>query len=249
MNPKKILSSIAIGAGAIVIGLGFQYVLADWTAAPSSPPSGNTPAPINVGTAGQAKNGGLTLGSATPLTTSSSSLDVENGSFIKGILTQGFALVNGTQGNGKVLESDANGLTTWVATSSLGVGGIVRVVGGTNITVTQSGSDSGVKTFTISCSGCSSGGSSSGTTVDGNFASQNGSGAGSGWVSCEYTNGSQYRSTFFNNFVTTATGNVGSEIDSSNNYKCECPGDTVTKTGTVGTDVTGATIYNYECTY
>ena len=37
MSIKKILSSIAIGAGAIILGLGVQYA-ADWSAAPATPP-------------------------------------------------------------------------------------------------------------------------------------------------------------------------------------------------------------------
>ncbi|MDR3558427.1 MAG: hypothetical protein P4L61_02750 [Candidatus Pacebacteria bacterium] len=57
MNTKKIVSSIAIGAGAVIIGLGLQYALADWTSAPSNPPSGNTPAPLNVGSEPQIKSG------------------------------------------------------------------------------------------------------------------------------------------------------------------------------------------------
>ncbi len=37
MNIKRIISSIGIGAGAIILGLGVQYALANWIRAPRPP--------------------------------------------------------------------------------------------------------------------------------------------------------------------------------------------------------------------
>lgn len=51
----KPLRLIALAA---VLGLGVNYALA-WTGPTSAPPSGNTPAPINVGGATQIKSGSL----------------------------------------------------------------------------------------------------------------------------------------------------------------------------------------------
>jgi hypothetical protein len=71
MNIKKILSSVTIGAGAIILGLGLQYALAAWTPAPPSPPNCNDPsipgcnAPINVGSSAQYKSGSIAIGEAS----------------------------------------------------------------------------------------------------------------------------------------------------------------------------------------
>jgi len=116
MNTKRILSSIVIGAGAIIIGLGLQYALAAWTSAPTGTPP-NCPAgypgcdaPINVSTSTQTKNGPLTLNFA--------------GIQSIGLKVLGnIQMVDGNQGQGKVLMSDANGVATWVSTSSLGIVG------------------------------------------------------------------------------------------------------------------------------
>jgi hypothetical protein len=43
---------------ALILTLGISYVMA-WTGPTSTPPDGNTPAPVNVGTTDQVKNGGL----------------------------------------------------------------------------------------------------------------------------------------------------------------------------------------------
>jgi len=117
MNTKKIISSVAIGAGAIILGLGLQYAMASWTPAPASPPNSNVAAPINVSSSAQAKAGGLSVGTTT--LPSGYSFGVTGGASIDALLTQAFTLANGTQGAGKVLTSDANGVGTWqTATSS-----------------------------------------------------------------------------------------------------------------------------------
>ena len=125
MNIKRIISSVGIGAGAIIIGLGVQYAMANWIPAPGSPPNCSDPtipgcnAPINVGTSAQAKNGSLSLG--TSVATTSVSLDVEGKlSWLTGLIDNGpFQLIDAGalagQDNGKVLTSDANGNASWQA--------------------------------------------------------------------------------------------------------------------------------------
>jgi hypothetical protein len=118
MNIKRIISSVGIGAGAIIIGLGVQYALANWSPAPPNPPSNNTPAPINVGTSPQAKNGSLSLG--TSVATSTIPLDVEGIGYLQALIVgknvaKTFQYLDGNQGPGKVLTSDANGNASWQA--------------------------------------------------------------------------------------------------------------------------------------
>ncbi|MDE2188128.1 MAG: hypothetical protein KGJ35_00160 [Patescibacteria group bacterium] len=110
MNIKKIVSSVVIGAGAIIVGLGIQYVLADWTPAPSSPPNGNTAAPINVGggTPGniytQSKTGLLAL----------ANLVVTNMNVASGTINAA----------GSVLTNDGNGNASWASAGGSGSGSI-----------------------------------------------------------------------------------------------------------------------------
>jgi hypothetical protein len=131
MNIKKVISSIGIGAGAIILGLGIQYALADWNQAPPNPPQNNVAAPINVGTVSQAKNAGLALGTTTP-PTGNILADIEGGLFSQSILTQGFTLSDansssakkgctvGSPGceNGSVLTNDGSGLASWLTPST-----------------------------------------------------------------------------------------------------------------------------------
>ena len=105
MNIKKVLSSVGVGAAAIILGLGIQYTLADWTAPQSAPPtcvSGNPgcDAPINVGPSAQAKTGLLAL---------------EN------LAVNYLNVASGTIAAGNVLTSDANGNAGWAKPSG-GIG-------------------------------------------------------------------------------------------------------------------------------
>jgi hypothetical protein len=110
MNIKKIISSIGVGAGAIILGLGIQYAVAAWSPAPASPPNNNVAAPINVSGGGengtavysQVKTGLLTLNS---------------------LAVKYLNVASGTPGRGNVLASDSSGNAYWVATSSLGFNG------------------------------------------------------------------------------------------------------------------------------
>ena len=47
---------------ALVFFFGLSYAYASWTAPTATPPNGNTPTPINVGSTAQTKAGPLTLG-------------------------------------------------------------------------------------------------------------------------------------------------------------------------------------------
>ena len=151
MNIKKIISSVGIGAGAIILGLGIQYVLADsldgsFKNATCAPPECNTAAPINVGSSIQYKTGDS--GNANPgivIRPAGSSQTMPSGTLFDVV---GTALMNslytgnlnvtdtntslakancptGSAGceNGYVLMNDGSGNATWVSTSSLGIGG------------------------------------------------------------------------------------------------------------------------------
>ena len=63
MNQNSYLQSFKIIILALFLALGTSYIFASgtWTAPTSTPPDGNTDAPINVGNSGQVKIGGLTL--------------------------------------------------------------------------------------------------------------------------------------------------------------------------------------------
>lgn len=81
---KKInnsLNAVKVIVLALVLTVGFQYVMAQtapsWQAPTSAPPQGNTYAPLNVGPSGQVKDGGLTLGFT--LGASSPALIIKNG--------------------------------------------------------------------------------------------------------------------------------------------------------------------------
>ena len=115
-----------VGAGAVVIGLGLQYALADtggsWTPAPSSPPSGNVAAPINVSSTAQAKMGGLALGTVTPPSGGilANVVGILNAN---SVVTQLFQYTDGANDTGKILmATSSTGLAQWVSTSTLGLG-------------------------------------------------------------------------------------------------------------------------------
>lgn len=101
---SKIISVSLIGIGFFV-GVSALSVLADWTAPTSTPPacpagSPGCDAPINVSGTAQTKLGSLTVNSNLI-----NSIGLTVGNAIK--------IVDGNQGVGKVLTSDANGVGTW----------------------------------------------------------------------------------------------------------------------------------------
>jgi hypothetical protein len=71
----RFISTLQFVSGVVVGAIFFSLVASAWTGAPSSPPSNNVPAPINVGSVSQTKNGnlgvnGLTVSGNTLLATS-----------------------------------------------------------------------------------------------------------------------------------------------------------------------------------
>lgn len=107
---KKILTSHITKIGVLTLivvgGLTVNYVLAaipGWNDPVDTPPNKNTPTPLNVGIVNQVKDAGLSLLSL-----------VVNGPV---------QIQDGTEGAGKVLVSDATGVASWMATSSLGITG------------------------------------------------------------------------------------------------------------------------------
>jgi hypothetical protein len=62
-NKIQIFNTVKVIILAFILAAGMQYVSAQsWSAPTGSPPGNNTYAPLNVGTSGQTKDGGLTLG-------------------------------------------------------------------------------------------------------------------------------------------------------------------------------------------
>lgn len=127
----------------VVLGFGAATLSAQssWTPAPANPPANNAAAPINISSLMQRKLGPLFLGttavlpsppnpitstfdvlglaSTTMLSTDtllvSKAVTFAAGSPMKRLLfgTTGLSLIDGTQGTGKVLTSDATGRATW----------------------------------------------------------------------------------------------------------------------------------------
>jgi len=67
-NRRKFLKFLLVASGALAIGkiFGFSWVSKakanpGWTEPGQSPPSGNVPTPLNVGSTDQTKQGGLTI--------------------------------------------------------------------------------------------------------------------------------------------------------------------------------------------
>lgn len=67
LNRRKFLKFLLVGTGILAIGkvLGFDWAsraqASPWTEPTQTPPEGNVPAPLNVGTAAQVKAGNLTV--------------------------------------------------------------------------------------------------------------------------------------------------------------------------------------------
>ena len=104
---KQIFGYTKIIILALVLVTAAAYVKA-WTGPTLSPPNGNVPAPINVGNSIQTKLGSLVLNAATPIQ-NAVGLTVSGTSIFNGSLQ----IMDGTQGDGKVLTSDASGNASW----------------------------------------------------------------------------------------------------------------------------------------
>ncbi|TAK57799.1 hypothetical protein EPO17_00895, partial [Patescibacteria group bacterium] len=103
---KDFFKTLIIAGLALVFAITLSVVNADWTSAPANPPANNAPAPINVGSIDQVKNGGLALNSL--------------------LVTGGLRITSGTPGAGKVLTSDAQGNATWQGGG--GTGAVGRMI-------------------------------------------------------------------------------------------------------------------------
>ncbi len=108
MNIKKVISSIGVGAGAIILGFGLQYTLASWTAAPSNPPTGNVAAPINV-------SGGGENGTSVYAQVKTGLLTLENLAIVNLNVASGTVTTAGS-----VLTNDGNGNASWMVANSTG---------------------------------------------------------------------------------------------------------------------------------
>lgn len=121
---KKYVAQLTFLVAGIFIatGLSIAGAAGDWKAPTANPPGDNVDAPINVGPANQVKIGALTMGGA--------------------VINGGLYLINGSQGDGKILVSDADGLATWTSPEELNP---VECVGEGLIWVSNDGtvSDSG----------------------------------------------------------------------------------------------------------
>ena len=89
-------------AAALLIGV--QYASAAWSNPSALPPNSNTDAPLNVGDSLQQKLGSLAINTNT------------SNPYAVGLTVFGqVQIVDGTQGAGKILTSNANGVASWVA--------------------------------------------------------------------------------------------------------------------------------------
>jgi hypothetical protein len=106
-NMKKIIEHIKVILLALILVAGAGYAKA-WTGASQAAPNGNTPPPLNVGSAVQTKLGSLIINAAAPIQ-NAIGLTVFGTSTFNGAIT----VADGTQGTGKILTSDANGNAHW----------------------------------------------------------------------------------------------------------------------------------------
>lgn len=134
LNRRKFLKFILVSTGVLtvtkILGLNLASPVKAWTTPPATPPDGNVAAPLNVGGDGQVKTGGLSLGG---LVVDSTTLVVDAGNDRVGIGTAEpttkldingqIRIRGGLPATGRVLTSDATGLTTWtVPTGGLPAG-------------------------------------------------------------------------------------------------------------------------------
>jgi hypothetical protein len=113
----KILANLKIVVLAVIFAAGVSYISA-WTGPGSgvTPPNDNVAAPLNVGQSTQAKAGALVLNSGW---TDSLGNAIQAATGLEVFGTSSFQgpvqIVDGTQGVGKVLTSDVNGVASWMA--------------------------------------------------------------------------------------------------------------------------------------
>ena len=116
MTSKKIFASLKIIILAFILAVGIQYLHA-FDAAPANPPTcpsttAGCNSPLNVSNTYQIKGGPLILNATSGSTTG---LMVAGQSVFNtaGVVSSAIQIIDGSQGVGKVLTSDANGNGTW----------------------------------------------------------------------------------------------------------------------------------------
>lgn len=128
---KSFILKTAILSLIAVLGISVNFVFAQWSPPSEGPTGGNVHVPLNVGPIGQIKQAGLNLITGTAqnaffIETDQSSMVVKrSGNVGIGTTNPGARLevngkvkiTDGTQGDGKVLTSDANGLASWATPS------------------------------------------------------------------------------------------------------------------------------------
>lgn len=107
---KRIFAKAEYWSAVVIVGvlLGFslQFVKA-WTEPKSAAPGGNVGAPINISATSQYKSGALGIGGVLQV-------------YGQALFKNKVKIVDGTQGQGKVLTSDANGVASWQTGTSGG---------------------------------------------------------------------------------------------------------------------------------
>jgi hypothetical protein len=109
MKKETIIQSIKTIVLALIIAVGAGVASAAWISPPSTPPSGNIDAPINVGSSIQQKLGSLVVGAATGASAPTTGLAVFGNS------DKPIAIFDNQAGDhtGWVLTSDDTGYGTW----------------------------------------------------------------------------------------------------------------------------------------
>lgn len=120
---KIIKDKLIVGFGTAIavftVMAGIQYAVAAWTTAPVNPPNGNVDAPLNVGSSHQVKLGSLSINTDVD-NPDQYGLDVFGISRFFGNIEVGstvipatIKIIDGNQGSGKILVSDASGNASW----------------------------------------------------------------------------------------------------------------------------------------
>ena len=127
---SRFLSTAAVAVGVLLLSAGVQtYAAGVWTPPAGAPPTSDASAPLTTSTATQIKAGSLTVnsaGNALGFYLPSGRIQVGDNGASTVTSTVGLALfgkqlriVDGTEGAGKVLTSNANGLASWQAASGV----------------------------------------------------------------------------------------------------------------------------------
>ncbi len=102
---KDLIQNIKVIILSTIVVLGINVIYGAWSNPGADPTDGNTDAPINVSSASQIKLGELTM---------EGFLYANQGFYANGASLSGpVRIVDGNQGDNKVLTSDASGFASW----------------------------------------------------------------------------------------------------------------------------------------